>query len=465
MSKKEDNKQNQHYYEKKSGWEEMDRETVLTHAASYKEFLSLCKTERESVDYFIEQAEKVGFLPFRAEDYKKGYKYYFNNRGKGLILGVVGEESLLSGFSLLGAHVDAPRLDLKAQPLYEDDGMALFKTHYYGGIKKYQWLSIPLAIHGVIVLESGESKRIVLGEADDEPVFTIADLLPHLAKDQMLKPMHKAVEGEGLNVLLGAIPCDDKDEKSRIKSNVMNILHARFGIKEEDLISAELEVVPSGRARDVGLDGAFIGGYGQDDRVCAYAAVEALLTAGELKYSSLVLLSDKEEIGSNGNTGAQGRFLEYSVAMMAQAEGLQGLSIMGSIMDKSKALSADVSAAVDPNYKNLFDQYNAPELGKGLLLTKYTGSGGKYEANDASAEYMGEIRGIFNAGGVIWQAGELGKIDQGGGGTIAMYLSQLGIETVDSGPALLGMHSPFEIADKTDIYNTYLGYKVFIERS
>lgn len=465
MSKSNEEKQNQHYYEKKNGWEEMDREKVMAHSALYKDFLSVCKTERESVDYFIQKAEKAGFSSFNEKEYQEGYKFYFNNRGKSLILGIVGEESLLNGFSLVGAHVDAPRLDLKGQPLYEDDGLAMLKTHYYGGIKKYQWLSIPLAIHGVVVLESGEVKKIVLGELDEEPVFTIADLLPHLAKDQMTKPMNKAIEGEGLNVLLGAIPCKDKEEKARVKSNVMNLLNERFGIKEEDLISAELEVVPSGKARDVGLDSAFIGGYGQDDRICAYAGVEALLSADKMQYSALVLLSDKEEIGSNGNTGAQGRFLEYSIAKLAQAEGLQGLSAMGSIMDNAKALSADVSAAIDPNYKNLFDIYNAPELGKGLILTKYTGSGGKYEANDASAEYMSEIRRIFNKGDVIWQAGELGKVDQGGGGTIAMYLSQMGIETVDSGPALLGMHSPFEIADKTDIYNTYLGYKLFLERN
>jgi len=464
MVKKQEDKKNPYLYEKKMGWEQCEQEMAFAFSTGYIDFLSECKTERESVQYFIRQAEAAGFASFQQEHYQKGYKFYINNKDKGLLLGIVGDSSWQEGFSLVGAHVDAPRLDLKAQPLFEEDGLALLKTHYYGGIKKYQWLTIPLAIHGVVLLGSGERLELVLGEQEDEPVFTITDLLPHLAKDQMTKPMSKAIEGEGLNVLFGGIPVESKEEKNRVKSHLLHLLHERFHLVEEDLISAELEVVPSGKAREVGLDRAFIGAYGQDDRVCAYTAFQALLHTDCPDFSALVLLTDKEEIGSSGNTGAQGRFLESSLLRLAQAEGLSGLDVLGRIVEHGVALSADVSAGIDPNYKNLFDPYNAPEIGKGIVLTKYTGSGGKYEANDASAELMGLIRNLFNQNQVVWQAGELGKIDQGGGGTIAMYLSQLGIDTVDSGPALLSMHSPFEIADKSDVYHTYLAYQVFLGR-
>lgn len=450
-------------YEKKNVWDVWDHGKILAYAEGYRRFLDACKTERECIRTLIREAEAAGFEPFDAARVSPGTRFYRNNRGKGLVLGVVGSDPLEAGVRLVGAHVDAPRLDLKTQPLYQEEGLALLKTHYYGGIKKYQWLAIPLAIHGVLALENGEILEITVGEEDGDPVFTIPDLLPHLSREQMKKPMSQAVEGEGLNVLAGARPRGETGETDRVKNAILEVLHDRYGIREEDFISAELEIVPAGRAREVGFDRSLLGSYAHDDRVCAYAACRALWESGGGGATRLVLLTDKEETGSFGDTGAQSRFLEYTVASLAEACGLHGPAAVGRILENSRALSADVSAAVDPNHKDLFDAHNAPALGCGVILTKYTGAGGKYEANDASAEYMGEIRALLNRNGIVWQTGELGKVDQGGGGTIAMYLSGLGIQTVDCGPALLGMHSPFEVADKGDILMAFETYRCFLE--
>lgn len=460
MSKKKFDSENLEYT-KKSSWEGMDTGQVVTDTAGYLEFISRVKTERECVDWFAGVAQEKGFKPYDGAALKPGDRFYVTNRGKAILLGIRGTRPLTDGFRLVGAHVDAPRLDLKAQPLYEDEGLGLLKTHYYGGIKKYQWTAIPLALHGTVVLGDGTAREVVLGEDPGEPVFTITDLLPHLAREQMKKPMSDALEGEDLNLLAGAVPLEDEEDK-KVKRRLLGLLNRKFGLKEEDFISAELEAVPAGPARDVGLDRRFIGGYGQDDRVCAYGAADALMGLEEPDYTAFAYLTDKEEIGSSGDTGAQSRFLDYVVGLMAQAEGL-GSGDTGRIFRNSKALSADVTAGQDPSYKNLFDPLNAPSMGKGLVITKYTGSRGKYDANDASAEYTGWIRRVFNQAGVVWQTGELGKVDQGGGGTIAMYLSRLGMETIDCGPPLLSMHSPFEIADRADILMMIRGYRAFLE--
>lgn len=455
---------NPHAYEKKSAWTFSKKEEILAYAQDYMAFLSQAKTEREAVSWMVEKAAGAGFKPFKEGELLAGDKFYMVNRKKGLLMGVMGQAPLREGVRLVGAHVDAPRLDLKAQPLYEEESMAFLKTHYYGGIKKYQWLSIPLAIHGVVFLADGSQLDLVWGEADDDPVFTIPDLLPHLAKEQMKKPMSQAVEGEGLNLIFGGMPVEDK-EAGGVKARILDLLYEKTGMEEKDFISAELEVVPAGRARHVGLDSAYVGGYGQDDRVCAYAGFRAIEKLEKPQHTALLLLTDKEEIGSTGATGAQSRFLEDALARLAQAQGLSGLAVMADILQASQAISADVSAGVDPNYKNLFDAYNAPQMGKGVVVSKYTGSGGKYSANDADAETMSRVRTLYDQAKLGWQTGELGKIDAGGGGTIAMFLSQLGMATVDSGPALLGMHSPFELADKADIYQTYRAYQAFLERS
>ncbi len=450
-------------YEKKGAWEALDQPATEELSQAYRTFLDRGKTERECILEIEKMARKQGFAVYEGGRLKPGERFFIRNKGKGLLLGVAGNKTLTEGIQLVGAHVDVPRLDLKAQPLYEEEGMGLLKTHYYGGIKKYQWTSIPLAIHGVIVPMDKEPLTFQWGEDPQGPVFTITDLLPHLAREQMKKPMSEAVEGESLNVLFGGKPLADPEGEKRVKANLLKLIHDELGVKEEDLISAEIEVVPAGPCREVGLDRAFIGGYGHDDRVCAFSAVTALFAVREPARTALVLLTDKEEIGSTGDTGAQSMFLEHALALLAQGEGLQGLGDPGRILNRSIAVSADVSAAQDPNYPNLFDPKNAPSAGMGVVLTKYTGARGKYDANDASAETMGALRRLFHRRGVIWQTGELGKVDMGGGGTIAMFLSRLGMDTVDCGPALLGMHSPFEIVSKADLYMTVQAYSAFLQ--
>ena len=433
----------------------------------YKSFLNTSKTERE----FAANTEKLAVAAgFRKLDdligsntrLKPGDKVYHINRKKSAVLAVVGNKPLSEGANILGSHIDAPRLDLKQNPLYEDTQMAFFKTHYYGGIKKYQWLTIPLAIHGVVVKGDGTTVEIVVGEDEDDPVFSITDLLPHLAREQMQKKMSEAVTGEGLNLLLGSIPFNDEKVKEKVKLNILSILNKRYGIVEEDFQSAELEIVPAQKARDVGFDKSMIGGYGQDDRVCAYPALRALLDIDVPERTAVCLLTDKEEIGSMGNTGAQSNLLEDFLAnVIALTEDPYSDLKVRSCLSRSKMLSADVNAAVDPNYESVYEKRNATYLGHGIVLQKYTGARGKYDASDASAEFVGEVRKLFNDNGIIWQTGELGKVDEGGGGTIAQYAANLGIDVLDCGIAVLSMHSPFEITSKIDIYMTYNAYKVF----
>lgn len=457
-------------YKRQNIWEKVDEEYIkkaFDFCEDYKSFLNTSKTERE----FAANTEKLAVAAgFRKLDdlissntrLKPGDKVYHINRKKSAVLAVVGNKPLSEGVNILGSHIDAPRLDLKQNPLYEDTQMAFFKTHYYGGIKKYQWLTIPLAIHGVVVKGDGTTVEIVVGEDEDDPVFSITDLLPHLAREQMQKKMSEAVTGEGLNLLLGSIPFNDEKVKEKVKLNILSILNKRYGIVEEDFQSAELEIVPAQEARDVGFDKSMIGGYGQDDRVCAYPALRALLDIDVPERTAVCLLTDKEEIGSMGNTGAQSNLLEDFLAnVIALTEDPYSDLKVRSCLSRSKMLSADVNAAVDPNYESVYEKRNATYLGHGIVLQKYTGARGKYDASDASAEFVGEVRKLFNDNGIIWQTGELGKVDEGGGGTIAQYAANLGIDVLDCGIAVLSMHSPFEITSKIDIYMTYNAYKVF----
>lgn len=457
-------------YKRQNIWEKVDEEYIkkaFDFCEDYKSFLNTSKTERE----FAANTEKLAVAAgFRKLDdlissntrLKPGDKVYHINRKKSAVLAVVGNKPLSEGANILGSHIDAPRLDLKQNPLYEDTQMAFFKTHYYGGIKKYQWLTIPLAIHGVVVKGDGTTVEIVVGEDEDDPVFSITDLLPHLAREQMQKKMSEAVTGEGLNLLLGSIPFNDEKVKEKVKLNILSILNKRYGIVEEDFQSAELEIVPAQKARDVGFDKSMIGGYGQDDRVCAYPALRALLDIDVPERTAVCLLTDKEEIGSMGNTGAQSNLLEDFLAnVIALTEDPYSDLKVRSCLSRSKMLSADVNAAVDPNYESVYEKRNATYLGHGIVLQKYTGARGKYDASDASAEFVGEVRKLFNDNGIIWQTGELGKVDEGGGGTIAQYAANLGIDVLDCGIAVLSMHSPFEITSKIDIYMTYNAYKVF----
>jgi aspartyl aminopeptidase len=457
-------------WEIKSVWDkstEEEKKTIFAFGEQYKEFLNQAKTEREAVEVMVARLKAEGYKDLgkkTSQGLKPGDKFYIVNRNKMLIAGVLGTAPLTDGVRIVGSHVDAPRLDGKPNPIYESNGFALFKTHYYGGIKKYQWPGIPLALHGVIITANGEKLTLTIGEEPEDPVFTITDLLPHLAKDQMKKTMAEGVAGESLNLLLANIPHTDTEVKDRVKLAVLEYLADKYGLIEEDFVSAEIEIVPASQARDVGLDRSMVGFYGQDDRVCVFASLEAILATNKPRKTALALFSDKEEIGSMGNTGAQSRFLEYTIAKLCARTQLDGIDTVLEVLTNSEALSADTTAAIDPNYQEVSDKQNGAELGKGIVITKYTGARGKYDANDAHAEYVGKIRSLLNEAGVVWQIGELGKVDQGGGGTIAQYLANQGIETVDCGPALLGLHSPFEVASKADLYMAYKGYKAFFEQ-
>lgn len=457
-------------YKRKNIWEKADDafiKSAFDFCEGYKNFLNSSKTERE----FTANAEKLAAAAgFRRLDdlirtntrLKPGDKVYYINRKKSAVFAVIGNRPVSDGVNILGSHIDSPRIDLKQNPLYEDTGLAFFKTHYYGGLKKYQWLTIPLAIHGVVVKGDGTMVDIVVGEEDDDPVFNITDLLPHLAREQMQKKMSEAVTGEGLNLLLGSMPYRDEKVKDKVKLNILDILNKRYGIVEEDFQSAELEIVPAQKARDVGFDKSMVGGYGQDDRVCAYPALKAVIDIDTPERTCVCLLTDKEEIGSMGNTGAQSSLLEDFLAnIIALTEDNYSDLKLRSCLTRSKMLSADVNAAVDPNYESVYEKKNATYLGDGIVLQKYTGSRGKYDASDASAEFVGEVRKLFNDNNIIWQSGELGKVDEGGGGTIAQYTANLGIDVLDCGIPVLSMHSPFEITSKMDIYMTYNAYKVF----
>ena len=438
----------------------------------YKQFMSVCKTERECVNTFIEMAEKAGYQDLYAcvkegKALKAGDKVYASNRNKMLMLAQLGEEDLEKGLNILGAHIDSPRLDLKPHPLYEDSEFAMFKTHYYGGIKKFQWVTLPLALHGVIAKKNGEVVKVVIGEDPSDPVLGISDILPHLGKDQRAKTLGEAFTGEDLNLNIGnaAMP-DGEDEKDLVKKNVLRILKEKYDVEEDDFESAEIEVVPAGAARDFGLDRSMVFAYGHDDRICAYTSVMAQLDLADTtpKKTYVTLLVDKEEIGSVGATGMHSKFFENCMAEILELTGSYSELKLRRMLSSSAMLSSDVSAGFDPNYASVHERNNAPFFIYGPVLHKYTGSGGKGGSNDATAEYIARIRNIFDQADVRFQLAELGKVDQGGGGTIAYILAQYSMDVIDLGIPLHNMHAPWEVAAKTDIYEAYRAYKVFLEK-
>ncbi len=428
---------------------------------NYKVFLDKCKTEREAAAYVTALAEKEGYVPFDAKaSYKAGDKVYYLNRSKALILCTFGTESLEKGVKIVASHIDSPRLDLKPNPLYEDSELAMFKTHYYGGIKKYQWTAIPLALHGVIYRKDGSCVTVALGEEAGEPQFVVTDLLPHLDKKQAARPLDEAIAGENLNILVGSRPFGTDKGSEMVKLNIMKLLNEKYGITEADFLSAELEMVPAFKSSDIGFDRSMIGSYGHDDRVCAYPSVMAAFAVKNPKYTSVTVITDKEEVGSDGNTGLNSAYLKHFIADIAKTQGLCGRDVLRA----SECLSADVNAGFDPTYPSVHDKLNAAFLNKGIVVTKYTGSRGKSSTNDANAEFMLKMRNLFDNGKVAWQTGELGKVDEGGGGTVAKYVANLGVEVVDVGVPVLSMHAPFEIVSKLDVYMAFKGFKVFLEQ-
>ncbi|MBR3761041.1 MAG: aminopeptidase [Ruminococcus sp.] len=425
----------------------------------YKKFMDAAKIEREAVIYSIDFLKENGYV-----EYKKGMKLnpgdkiYSNNRGKAVMIAVIGTAPISDGVRLCVAHIDSPRLDLKQNPLYEDKELALFKTHYYGGIKKYQWTAIPLALHGMICKADGTEVSVSIGEDEGDPVFCITDLLPHLANAQMAKPLARGITGEQLNILIGSRPFKDDEESGAVKLNIMNILYEKYGITEADFISSELEAVPAFKAKDIGFDRSMIGAYGHDDKVCAYTALRATVECNNPVHTVVTVLTDKEETGSDGNTGLCSSYLEYFIYDLAEALGSDGRTVLSA----SECLSADVNAAFDPTFPEVNERNNCSYINKGVVITKYTGSRGKSGTSDASAEYTGKIRRLMNENNVIWQTGELGKVDEGGGGTVASYIANLNIDTIDLGVPVLSMHAPYEIVSKIDTYMAYKAFSVFI---
>ncbi|WP_423880678.1 aminopeptidase [Clostridium pascui] len=444
-----------------------DLEKVFALSERYKKFMSKCKTERECVIELATLAEEKGYK--NLEDIiknngslKAGDKVYANNKDKTLALFIIGSEPIEKGMNILGAHVDSPRLDLKQNPLYEDTDLAMFETHYYGGIKKYQWVTLPLAIHGVIAKKDGTVVNVVIGEDDNDPVIGVSDLLIHLSGEQLEKKLGKAIDGEDLNILVGSMPIESKDVKDRVKRNILKLLNEKYDITEEDFVSAELEVVPAGKARDYGLDRSMVMAYGHDDRVCSYTSFEAMMDMENPKKTCVTLLVDKEEIGSVGATGMKSKFFENVVAEIMNLAGDYNELKVRRALNNSKMLSSDVSAAFDPNFPSVMEKKNSAYFGKGLVFNKYTGARGKSGSNDANAEYVAEIRNIMDKHNVSWQTSELGKVDQGGGGTIAYILAEYNMEVIDCGVALHNMHAPWEVASKADIYEAMRGYYAFL---
>ncbi len=451
-----------------SYWLKMDekkQKAVFDFAEDYKKFLKEAKTEREAVEYFIAEAEKNGFKPIDKAEYKPGEKIYLVNRGKNIALVVIGEKPLTEGVKIVAAHVDAPRVDLKPNPLYEDGDLALLKTHYYGGIKKYQWVNMPLALHGVVITKDGKKLNIKIGESDDDPVFVMTDLLPHLSrKVQNERKLPEGIAGEELRLIVGHIPINDENVKAKFKTAVLKYLNEKYGMVEEDFASAELEIVPAFKPRDIGFDRGLVAGYGQDDRICGFTAGRAAFALGTPKYTAIALLVDKEEIGSEGNTGMKSMFIRNIIGdLLALQNKDYNERDVRLALTNAKALSADVCAAFNPVFPQPFDKQDTPIIGRGAVLIKYTGVAGKAGANDAHAEFIGEIRLLLNKHNIPWQVGELGKVDQGGGGTVAKFLAEHGMDVIDCGPPILGMHSPYEISSKADLYSAYEIYKVFLE--
>lgn len=445
----------------KNVWEKFDRNEIMDFNDGYMSYLDNSKTERLCVEHSVNIAEKNGFVEYKAGmKLSAGDRIYKTNRGKNLVMAVIGTDEITDGINLVASHVDSPRLDLKPIPLYEDSNLVLFKTHYYGGIKKYQWTSIPLSLIGVVILNDGVCVEVNIGEDDNDPVFTVTDLLPHLAKDQMTKNMSEVFTGEDLNVLVGSIPTNS--DKDKFKTNILNLLNEKYGICEEDFISAELEIVPSFKAKSVGLDSSMVGAYGQDDRVCGYTSLKAILETNAPKRTSVCFLADKEEIGSMGNTGMKSKFFENFLAeIINSVKGEYNELYLKRTLSNSRCLSSDVTNGTDPTYKSVGEANNSAFLGEGICICKYTGARGKSSTSDASAELVGFIRNLFNENNIVWQIAELGKVDQGGGGTVAQFIANLDVDTIDCGVPLLSMHAPFEISSKGDVYMAYKAYKAF----
>ena len=455
---------------RKSGWEDLtieQKEKIFRFSNEYMDFLNHGKTEREIVAQSERIAREHGFRSI--DEYTElhpGDKVYFVNRCKNIYLAVIGKRSMEEGLNIIGAHADSPRLDLKPNPLVQEGSLAYFKTHYYGGIKKYQWTTIPLAIHGVIIKANGEKLTISIGENENEPVFTITDLLPHLAKEQQQKKVSEAINGENLALLIGSIPStnqEDEKSKNKVKTNILRILNQKYGITEEDFISSELEIVPAFKARTLGLDESLVSAYGQDDKVCVYTSLRAILNVENPERTAVCLFSDKEEIGSMGNTGMESHVFDTFISELLNKARINRPNLLDKVFCNSRMLSADVDAGVDPLYAQVSDMNNAGIIGEGISLNKYTGSGGKYNSSDANAEYVAYIRKIFNGNNIKYQLAELGKVDIGGGGTIAYILANKGVDVIDCGVPVLSMHAPYEVTSKYDIYSAYNAYETFFK--
>lgn len=453
------------FNKKELGWNSIndrEKEAIYTFSNGYMNFLNKAKIEREFVISAKEMAEQNGFRDItKCEFLKPGDKVYYINRDKSMYLAVIGTEKLENGLQIVGAHIDSPRLDLKPNPLYEDTGFAYFKTHYYGGIKKYQWTTIPLSIHGVVVKANGEKTYVNVGDDEKDPVFTITDLLPHLAQEQMEKKLKEGISGEDLNLLIGSIPYN-AETTERVKLNILNILNKKYGITEIDFLSSELEIVPALKCRTMGFDESMVAGYGQDDKICVYTSLTALVDMKEIpEKTSVCIIADKEEIGSMGNTGMESHVFDNFIAELLNKLGINRPNLLDKVFCHSKMLSADVDAGLDPIYANVSEKNNASYLGRGIGLNKYTGSRGKSGASDANAEFVAEVRNILEKENIKYQIAELGKVDTGGGGTIAYILANKGIDVIDCGVPVLSMHSPYEVTSKIDLYEAYRAYKAF----
>ena len=450
---------------KKNGWEstsEEDGRKIFQYCDGYINFLSKSKTEREIVKNATQMARERGFKSIdEYESLKPGDKVYYVNRDKNLFLVVIGTENIENGINIIGSHADSPRLDLKPNPIYEDKGFVYFKTHYYGGIKKYQWTTIPLAIHGVIVKKNGEKIEVNIGEDDKDPVFVITDLLPHLAQEQMKRSLAEGVKGEELNLLIGSIPYNDSDVSEKVKLNILNMLNQKYGITEVDFLSAELEIVPAFKARSLGLDSSMVAAYGQDDKICVYTSLTALMNIQDPKTTAVCLISDKEEIGSMGNTGMESHVFDTFISEILNKLGVNRPNLLDKVFCNSKMLSADVDAGLDPTFVSVAEKNNASYLGRGIGLNKYTGGRGKSGSSDANAEFVAYIRNILESNNIAYQIAELGKVDLGGGGTIAYILANKGMDVIDCGVPVLSMHAPYEVTSKFDVYSAFTAYKAF----
>lgn len=461
----EENLQEKLINKKENGWETIDEETkkkIFEFTQGYMNFLNKAKTEREFVKETIKLAREKGYKDIMEyEKLQPGDKIYFINRDKSMYLAIIGTENIENGLHIIGSHIDSPRLDLKPNPLHEDSGFAYLKTHYYGGIKKYQWTTIPLSLHGVIVKTNGEKITVNIGEDENDPIFTITDLLPHLAQDQMEKKLKNGIDGEDLQLLIGSIPVKDNKAKEKVKLNILNILNQKYGIVEADLLSSELEVIPAFKARSLGFDSSMVAAYGQDDKVCAYTSLAAMMTLENVKNTAVCILSDKEEIGSMGNTGMESHMFDFFIAEILNKLGVNRPNLLDRVFCFSKMLSSDVDAGFDPLYASVSDKANAGFLGKGISVNKYTGARGKSGASDANAEYVAWIRNILEKNDICYQIAELGKVDIGGGGTIAYIMANKGADVIDCGVPVLSMHAPYEVTSKFDIYSAYKTYKAF----